>query len=66
MIGYNDQVVRPEGGSVAEWCAEGPGFKSQSQRYRVTVLGKLLKPMCPCPPSSKTGSSRGNCSPGGK
>ena len=27
--------------------AEGPGFKSQSRRYRVTVLGKLLTPIVP-------------------
>ena len=26
--------------------AEGPGFKSQSRRYRVTVLGKLFIPNC--------------------
>ena len=41
------------GGSVAEWlacwtqaCAEGPGFKSQPRRCRVTVLGKLFTPNC--------------------
>jgi len=40
------------GGSVAEWLAcwtqagtEGPGFKSQSRRCRVTVLGKLFTPI---------------------
>jgi len=27
--------------------AEGPGFKSQSRRCRVTVLGKLLTPIVP-------------------
>jgi len=27
--------------------AEGPGFKLQSRRYRVTVLGKLLTPIVP-------------------
>ena len=27
--------------------AEGPGFKSQSRSYRVTVLGKLLTPIVP-------------------
>ena len=26
--------------------AEGPGFKSQSRRCRVTVLGKLFTPIC--------------------
>jgi len=32
------------GGSVAEWlaCAEGPGFKSQPRRCRVTVLGTTV------------------------
>ena len=48
------------GGSVAELDsgAEGPGFKSQSRRSRVTVLGKLLTPIVPlCSPSSKIGSS---------
>ena len=27
--------------------AEGPGFKSQSRRCRVTVLGKLFSPIVP-------------------
>jgi len=36
---------------------EGPRFKSQSWRCRVTVLGKLFTPMCLCSPSSKIGSS---------
>ena len=27
--------------------AEGPGFKSQPQRCRVTVLGKLFTPIVP-------------------
>ena len=36
------------GGSVAEWLgAEGPGFKSQLRRCRVTVLGKLFTPIVP-------------------
>ena len=35
------------GGSVAEWLAVGPGFKSQSRRCRVTVLGKLFTPIVP-------------------
>ena len=33
--------------SVLESGAEGPGFKSQSRRCRVTVLGKLLTPIVP-------------------
>jgi len=41
------------GGSGAKWLAmldsgaEGPGFKSQSQRCWVTVLGKLFTPIVP-------------------
>ena len=40
-------------GSVAEWLAcwtqaqKSPGFKSQSRRCRVTVLGKLFTPIVP-------------------
>jgi len=30
---------------VLDSGAEGPGFKSQSRRYRVTVLGKLFTPI---------------------
>ena len=60
--------------SVLDLGAEGPGFKSQSRRCRVTVLGKLFTPTVPlfiCSPSSETGSSRlkgceGNYGPGGK
>ena len=33
--------------SVLDSGAEGPGFKSQSQRCRVTVLGKLFTPIVP-------------------
>ena len=33
--------------SVLDSDAEGPGFKSQSQRCRVTVLGKLFTPIVP-------------------
>jgi len=67
------------GGSVAEWLlvsvldsgAEGPGFKSQSRRCRVTVLGKHFTPIVPLFTKSKIGSSPlngrgGNCRPGGK
>ena len=33
--------------SVLDLGAEGPGFKSQSRRCRVTVLGKLFTPIVP-------------------
>jgi len=33
--------------SVLDSDAEGPGFKSQSRRCRVTVLGKLFTPIVP-------------------
>jgi len=33
--------------SVLESGAERPGFKSQSRRCRVTVLGKLFTPIVP-------------------
>jgi len=33
--------------SVLDSGAEGPGFKSQSQRCRVTVLGKLFTSIVP-------------------
>ena len=33
--------------SVLDSGAEGPGFKSQSRRCRVTVLGKLFAPILP-------------------
>ena len=33
--------------SVLDTGAEGPGFKSQSRRCRVTVLGKLFTPTVP-------------------
>jgi len=33
--------------SVLDSGAEGPGFKSQSSRCRLTVLGKLLTPVVP-------------------
>ena len=42
-----------QSGFVAEWLAcwtqaqKGPGFKSQSRRCRVTVLGKLFTPIVP-------------------
>ena len=53
--------------SVLDSGAVGPGFKSQPQRCRLTVLGKL----CVCSLSSEIGSSplkgcEGNCRPAGK
>jgi len=33
--------------SVLDSGTEGPGFKLQSRRYRVTVLGKLFTPTVP-------------------
>ena len=33
--------------SVLDSGAEGPGFKSQPRRCRVTVLGKLFTPIVP-------------------
>jgi len=33
--------------SVLDSSAEGPAFKSQPQRCRVTVLGKLFTPIVP-------------------
>ena len=49
--------------------AEGPGFKSQPRRCRVTV--HIYRASVLCSPSSETGSSPlkgcgGNCRPGGK
>jgi len=45
-------VLLELGGSVAKWLAcwtqaQGSGFKSQSRRCRVTVLGKLFTPTVP-------------------
>ena len=40
--GSSSQVV-----SVMDSGAEGPGFKSQPRRCRVTVLGKLFTPIVP-------------------
>jgi len=42
MGGLSSQVV-----SVLNSGAVGPGFKSQPQRCRVTVLGKLFTPIVP-------------------
>jgi len=33
--------------STILYITEGPGFKSQSRRCRVTVLGKLFTPIVP-------------------
>jgi len=43
--------------SVLDSGAEGPGFKSQPRRCRVTILGKLFTPIVPLFTSSKIGSS---------
>jgi len=40
-VGYSRVV------SVLDSGAEGPEFKSQSRRCRVTVLGKLFTPLVP-------------------
>jgi len=55
---------------VLDLSAEGPGFKSQPRRCRVTVLGKLFTSI-ESSPSSEIGSSSlkvcgGNCGLGGK
>ena len=39
--------------SVLDSGAEGPGFKSQPRRCRVTVLGKLLTPVVPLHQAAK-------------
>jgi len=57
--------------SVLDSGAEGPGFKSQPRRCRLTVLGNCSHPLCLCSSSSKTGSNpregcSSNCMPGGK
>ena len=57
--------------SVLDSGAEGPGFKSQPRRCRVTVLANCSHPSCSCSLSSEIGISplkgcRGNCRPGGK
>jgi len=40
-VGLGSRVL-----SVLDLGAEGPGFKPQPRRCRVTVLGKLFTPMC--------------------
>jgi len=51
IYGLHTQILAKLGCSIAEWLCvldsgtEGPGFKSQPQRCRVTVLGKLLTPI---------------------
>ena len=54
--------------NVLDSVAVGTGFKSQPRRCRVTVLGKLFTPSCPCSRSIEIGSSplkccEGNCRP---
>ena len=44
--------------SVLDSGAEGPGFKSQSRRCRITVLkANCSDPLCLCSPSSEIGSN---------
>jgi len=43
MVGWLGSRVA----SVLDSGAEGPGFKSQPRRCRVTVLGKLFTPIVP-------------------
>ena len=57
--------------SVLDAGAEGPGFKSQSRRCRVTVLGKLFTPIVPLFTKQRTWykpfkGCGGNCRPDGK
>ena len=44
---HNDICTSSRVVSVLDSGAEGPGFKSQSRRYPVTVLGKLFTPTVP-------------------
>ena len=63
-------------GSVAEWLvwwmdsgSEGPGFKSQPRRCRVTVLSKPFTPIVPLFNKhwgTMLKGCEGNCGPGGK
>jgi len=43
----NTDITYSRVGSVLDSGAVGPGFKSQSRRCRVTVLGKLFTPTVP-------------------
>ena len=43
----NADITYSRVGSVLDSGAVGPGFKSQSRRCRVTVLGKLFTPTVP-------------------
>ena len=57
--------------SLLDSGAEGPEFKSQPRRYRVTVLGKLFTPIVPLFTKQEIDSSPlkgcvGDCGPGGK
>ena len=57
--------------SVPESGAEGPGFKSQPRRCRVTALGKLFTPIMPLFTKQRNWQQpltgrEGNCRPGGK
>ena len=57
--------------SLLDSGAEGPVFKSQLRRCRVTVLGKLFIPIVPLFTKQRNSSSplkacKGNCRTGGK
>ena len=47
MYVYADGWLGSRVVSVLDSVAEGPGFKSQPRRCRVTVLGKLFTPIVP-------------------
>jgi len=47
MYVYADGWLGSRVVSVLDSGAEGPGFKSQPRRCRVTVLGKLFTPIVP-------------------
>jgi len=47
MLLRGGSVVGSRVVSVLDSGAEGPGFKSQPRRCRVTVLGKLFTPIVP-------------------
>jgi len=46
-VGLGRQFIGSRVVSVLDSGAEGPGFKSQPRRCRVTVLGKLFTPIAP-------------------
>jgi len=46
MVNWRSEWLGSRVVSVLDSGAEGPGFKSQPRRCRVTVLGKLLTVPC--------------------